>query len=157
MFQFIRTHVLIPSQTLEASAVYDALRKGHAYFSIELLTEAKGFSFMAQNDERSLGIMGDEVAVEPNLRLTAVLPAPAQLTLFRDGQPIATETAQTWEVPVDSPGVYRLEASRHDKPWIFSNPIYILPPEPVQEMIAEEIEDGPRPSAPSASETPTTP
>jgi len=165
MFQFIRTHVLIPSQTLEASAVYEALRNGHAYFAIELLAEAKGFSFMAHNDERILGIMGDEIALEPNLRLTAVLPAPAQLALFRDGQPIATATTQTWEVPVDSPGVYRLEASRHDQPWIFSNPIYILPPEPVQEMIAEippseqheEIEDGPMPSAPSASETPTTP
>ena len=28
-------------------------------------------------------------------------------------------------MPVTHPGVYRVEATRHEKPWIFSNPIYI--------------------------------
>jgi hypothetical protein len=163
MFQFIRTHVLVPSQPLEASAVYDALRQGHAYFSIELLAEAKGFSFMARNAERLLGIMGDEVMLEPHLRLTAVLPAPAQLTLFKDGQPMDAVTAQTWEVPVESPGVYRLEASRHDKPWIFSNPIYVLPPTPGDDLMAgmpasDPLSADPLPSvAPSTSAPPDDP
>jgi len=177
MFQFIRTHALIPSQTLEASAVYDALRKGHAYFAIELLAEAKGFSFLARNAERILGIMGDQVPLEPALRVTTALPAPAQLTLFKDGQPIGMTTAQSWEVPITSPGAYRLEASRHGQPWIFSNPIYVLPPEPPQELARmpasapplatprpssppsthEEIPQTPQLPAPSDSETPTTP
>ena len=127
MFQLIRTHVLTPPGRLTDQAIYDALRKGHAYFAIELLAEAKGFQFVAETDTRLVGVMGDDVPLQPALRLTASLPAPAQLVLFKDGQAIQSVTAQTWQVPVTAPGAYRLEASRHGKPWIFSNPIYVRP------------------------------
>ncbi len=127
MFQLIRTHVLIPSTSLEPEGIYDALRQGHAYFAIELTAEAKGFSFMAEDGDTVLGIMGDEVPLAPALSLSAELSTPAQLTLFRDGQPIAASTGQRWRVPVAEAGAYRLEASRHAKPWIFSNPIYVRP------------------------------
>jgi len=129
MFQLVRTHLLIPSDELTPQRVYDALRQGHAYFAIELLTEAKGFSFFADNGAQVLGLMGDQVALAPGLRLTISLPAPASLTAFKDGRPIATSAAgQTWQLPVTEPGVYRVEAARQGKPWIFSNPIYITPP-----------------------------
>ena len=125
MFQLARTHLLVPPGELTEQAVYAALRQGHAYLSIELAAPAKGFQFAATSDGKIAGIMGDEVALEPDLRLTAWLPSPAQLALFRDGQRIAVTTAQAWEVPVTQPGAYRLEATRHTKPWIFSNPIYV--------------------------------
>ncbi|MBI2496190.1 MAG: PHP domain-containing protein [Candidatus Omnitrophica bacterium] len=144
MFQLSRTHLLIQGP-LTPEKAYDALRAGHAYFSIELSAEAKGFSLAADNGKRVLGIMGDEVLLEPDLRLTAWLPAPAQLSLFKDGQLIATTTDQAWHVPVTQPGAYRLEAARHDKPWIFSNPIYVRPAPP------------PPPPAPEEPTTPTVP
>lgn len=128
MFQLIRTHVLVPSPTLSAPAVYAALRQGHAYFSLELLAEAEGFAFTAEVGSRTAGIMGDEVRLTPDLQLMTRLPAAAELTLFRNGQPIArTITAQPWRVPVHEPGAYRVEAARFGKPWIFSNPIYVGP------------------------------
>ena len=128
MFQLARTHLLISDETLTPEAVYEALRQGHAYFSIELVVEAKGFTFLAEADARVVGVMGDDVALTPGLRLRAWLPAPAQLTLFQDGQSIATTTGQSWDIPVTEPGAYRLEAFRHNTPWIFSNPIYVLQP-----------------------------
>ena len=128
MFQMSRTHLLIPGP-LNAKKAYEALRAGHAYFAIELVAEAKGFSFMADDGHRVLGIMGDEIPLTPGLELTVWLPAVAQLSLFKDGQPIATTTSQLWKIPMTEPGVYRLEASRHAKPWIFSNPIYVRPSE----------------------------
>ena len=127
MFQLIRTHVLLPTDTLTDQGVYQALRDGHAYFAIELFTPAKGFFFAAQQEDRIVGIMGDEIPWVPGLHLAVTLPAPAQLTLMRDGQPVATITTQRWTVPVETPGTYRVEATRHDKPWIFSNPIYVRP------------------------------
>ena len=127
MFHLVRTHSLIPPGTLTDHAVYEALRKGHVYLSIELEEEAKGFSFMAENGHAVLGIMGDEVVLEPDLRLTILLPAEGQLTLFGDGQPLATTTGTRWQIPVKAPGTYRLEVTRHGKPWIFSNPIYVRP------------------------------
>ena len=137
MFQLIRTHLLIPSPldrrlgtTLTPDGVYDALRKGHAYFAIELTAAAKGFAFVAERHGRVRGVMGDDVDLEPDLEVAVSLPAPAQLALFRDGQLVETTTGQAWQVPVAQPGVYRVEASRYGKPWIFSNPIYIHPAPP---------------------------
>ena len=133
MFRFVRTHVLVPAPTLTKEGVYDALRRGHAYAGIELTTEAKGFTFMAEDGEQVLGVMGDEVPFQPGLKLTAALPAPADLALFRDGQLVDKTIGQVWQVPVTQPGVYRLEASRHTKPWIISNPIYVRALEPTAE------------------------
>jgi len=105
--------------------VYDALRAGHAYLAIELATEVKDFVFMAEDGKQALGIMGDEVTFQPNLQLTAVLPAVAELTLFRNGEPVDHTIGQAWQIPVTQPGAYRVEATRHTKPWIISNPIYV--------------------------------
>ena len=127
MFRLIRTHLLLPSETLTEENLYEALSSGHAYFSVELSVEARGFMFTATEEERVVGIMGDEVAWTPTLHLRARLPAAAQLTLYRNGQPVGEHIGQAWDVPVTEPGAYRLEASRHDVPWIFSNPIYVRP------------------------------
>jgi hypothetical protein len=127
MFQMARTHVLTPPGALTPEMVYDALRQGHAYVAVELLVEAKGFVFAAESPRGIIGIMGDEVPLEPELRLTASLPAAAQMALFRDGRSVADMTGMSWQIPVEKPGAYRLEASRHGKPWIISNPIYVRP------------------------------
>jgi len=128
MFQLVQTHVLVPAATLTPEGVYGALRRGHAYLSVELVGPASGFQFLAETDGRVAGIMGDEVALQPGLYLTVSLPSAGAMVLFRDGRPIASTIAQTWHVPVDTAGAYRLEASRHGKPWIISNPIYVRPP-----------------------------
>lgn len=127
MFQLARTHLLIAADSLTPELVYDALRKGHAYIAIEIAADAKGFSWTVDHRQTTRGIMGDEVAFEPELRLRASLPAGADLTLLKDGRPLERTTAKTWEVPVTEPGTYRLEAMRHGKPWIISNPIYVRP------------------------------
>jgi len=125
MFQLCRTYALLPSSTLTADGLYDALRKGHAYVGVPLVANPAGFSFMANDGSHVLGIMGDEVALAPGLRLSAKLPQTAELSLLKDGELIISTTADSWDVPITEPGVYRLEASREGKPWIFSNPIYV--------------------------------
>src|SRR3990167_4975946 len=57
MFRFVRTHLLIPSTTLTKEGVYDALRRGHAYAAIELVTEARDAVFMAEAGDQVLGVM----------------------------------------------------------------------------------------------------
>jgi hypothetical protein len=115
------------SKTLTPEGIYDALRKGHAYLAIELVAEARGFQFAAETAEGIAGIMGDAIELKPGLRLTAWLPTAAKLILFKDGEEFAATTGQVWQIPITEDGVYRLEASRHGKPWIFSNPIYVRP------------------------------
>jgi hypothetical protein len=127
MFRMVRTHVLLPTSTLTAETIYDALRRGHAYVGVPLVAQTAEFSFMIHDGHAVLGIMGDEVVFQPGLQLSARLPLSGELTLFRDGKEIANAEGQTWEHGVSSPGVYRLEVSREGKPWLFSNPIYVRP------------------------------
>ena len=124
LFQLSRTHVLIRGP-LSPESVYDAFRAGHVYFALELTAEAKGFSFLAHTSKQVVGIMGDEIPLQPDLTFSVYVPGAAQLTCFKDGAPIAFIIGQTWELPVTEPGAYRIEASRYNKPWIFSNPIYV--------------------------------
>ena len=126
LFKLVRTHVLLADGVeLSDQRFYDALRRGHAYFSIDLVTDASGFTFMAEEQDRVLGIMGDEVRLGPGLQLAAQLPADGEMVLLRDGRPIARSSTRLWRTPVTEPGVYRMEATLHGKPWIFSNPIYV--------------------------------
>lgn len=128
MFQMVRTHLLVPSTPLTPDLVYEALRQGHAYLELPLVGDARrGVSFFVHDGRRVLGVMGDEIRFEPNLHLTAILPRPARVTLFKDGQAIAAASEKRWDVAVSEPGAYRLEASLNDKPWLFTNPIYIRP------------------------------
>ena len=128
-FKVVRTHLLLPAGTpMSAPAVYDALRAGHAYFAIDLLADARGFTFMADDDQRVLGVMGDEVKLTDPMQLTVILPQSAHLALFKDGNVAATSVGRVWHIRVKEPGSYRVEISRNGTPWIFSNPIYIRAP-----------------------------
>lgn len=127
LFQMARTHVLIPSSELSAAATYEAYRKGHVYIGIAIMGNPSGFTFMATDSKNVLGIMGDEVALAEELELTVLTAAAAQLTLYKDGQIADARIGARWHIPVKEPGVYRVEASRHGKPWIISNPIYVRP------------------------------
>jgi len=151
LFQVVRTHVLIPASStrLTPEAVYDALRHGHAYVAIELVGEAKGFTFMADDGQHVLGIMGDTVPFTAGLQLTMVLPSTADMTLFKDGEPLQAKTGYLWQVPITTPGVYRVEAMYYGKPWLFSNPIYITPA-PTRTDVPESLRS-PRQGEPSSN------
>ena len=59
------------------------------------------------------------------VELSAEVPAEAEIRILRDGHQVALHTAKQIEFRANSPGVYRMEAKIHDKPWIFTNPIYL--------------------------------
>jgi hypothetical protein len=50
----------------------------------------------------------------------------AELHLIRDGR-IAVRGLRALRQTVAEPGVYRLEAYRKARPWLYSNPIYVAP------------------------------
>ena len=71
--RFVRTHIL--ADNLGEKEVLDALDSGHAYVSFDSLVDATGFGFWVQ-DEDSLSIMGDEVALSRPLTLKIQTPVP---------------------------------------------------------------------------------
>lgn len=132
-FRIVRMHVLLESGTpLTRESVIEALRRGHAFEGFDVLGDASGFQFVAENgaDRR---IMGDEIALGSGVKLSAATPAPSRIVVLRNGEkveefPNATETS----INITESGTYRVEAyldqlgEPFDKtPWIMSNPIYV--------------------------------
>ena len=132
-FQVVRTHVLVErSQPLSEENLLDALARGHAYVSFDILCDASGFRFQATNGaERKL--MGDEIALGSGISLQVETPVKSHIVLLRNGRVVSeVNEAVRLEWTTNEAGVYRvlcylpqLPAPLDAKPWIISNPIYV--------------------------------
>jgi hypothetical protein len=132
-FRLVRNHVLLDkTETLNAQTLLNALRSGHSYISCDLLSDATGFSFIAENRTEKK-IMGDEISLQDGVRFHVYTPVASRIRLIKDGQVVQDkEGARSQDFTVDQKGVYRVEAylpqlgkQFNDKPWIISNPIYV--------------------------------
>jgi len=129
-FQSIRTHILASSKlssNLEESKklLYDCLKEGYCFFADDYIADSRGFRFYAILDDRHL-IMGDEYKMPEKVNLVVKTPLPSKITLIKDGKIfIEKDDSCTLTTEVTNSGVYRVEAKIDNKPWIYSNPIYL--------------------------------
>lgn len=119
-FLQLRTHVLVPEPLNrdldhDRALVYDALREGRCYIAVDALATANGFEFTA--------LQTGTVPICYSLR--ARLPQRARVRIVRDGAVFHEADADSLDLEVDSPGVYRLEAELRGRTWILSNPAYL--------------------------------
>lgn len=129
-FRNVSTHILAPELT--EPAIRRALREGHVYVSHDWICDPTGFRFEASVNGRETAtgpFMGDEVTLTPDLRLTAHLPVACRIRLIYNGRSINERHSDRLDFPVETPGVYRLEAwltlDDEERPWIYTNPIYV--------------------------------
>ena len=131
VFGTIRTHILTrePLDKNDATAagrqIYDAIEAGHCYLAHDGFGDSAGFQFTAQQRGRVVGIMGDEMTFSEGTRLVTALPEVAHICLLRDGVVVEEVDDKKLSYTVEKPGVYRIEARKKFRPWIFSNPIYV--------------------------------
>jgi hypothetical protein len=132
-FRIVRNHLLIEkTQPLSAETLLSAISSGHSYISFDLLCDASGFQYAAENRIEKK-IMGDEIALEDGVRLSVKTPIASRILLIKDGHvKEEKDGALKQEFLVNEKGIYRVEAylpqlgkSLRDKPWIISNPIYV--------------------------------
>jgi len=142
-FRNVTTHVLAPELT--EAAIRSALAQGHAFVSHDWMCDATGFSFLLTSPativvpgkvnppgegRRPLRrVMGDEAKFAHGEKLLALFPAACHIRLLLDGKAVAEAEGGQLEHAVASPGVYRVEGwlklDGEDRPWIYSNPIYL--------------------------------
>lgn len=137
IFSTINTYVVmtekLSSNFKEAKEqVIGALRAGCCYTAYESLGKAKDFSFTAlSNGDPTL--MGGELRLEKNIRLLIKAPGKRSLIrLIRNGKLLLEEKESVINYETTMAGVYRVEVYYRPyfgraRPWIYSNPIYILP------------------------------
>jgi len=132
-FRFIRTHFLLESPLThdkdeDIEAVYQAIRKGRIFVSLDYFKPARGFSFTVSLDGKEFQL-GDEANLGSSARARISTPYSGRIRLLRSGRPVAELTGTYLETELREKGVYRVEvynrAYGRYRPWIFSNPIYI--------------------------------
>ena len=133
IFRAMKMHVLIEKgKEFNQENLLDALKNGHTFVGLDILSDTKGFNFTAENG-RENKIQGDEISLLQGVNLKATAPQRARFVIFKNGVKIS-ESGETGEInfPVKEPGTYRVEVyldplgNPFDKmPWIISNPIYI--------------------------------
>lgn len=132
-FRFIRSHFLLErplahDKDADIAAVYEAIRKGRMFVSLNYFKPANGFLFTITQEGRELHL-GDEAVFGSSALARVAVPHHGRIRLLRDGKPVAEVSGLALEAELRGKGVYRVEVHNRAygryRPWIFSNPIYI--------------------------------
>ncbi len=125
LFRTILTHVLVDEwgndQEADTAELARSLREGRAYVSYEADAPAEGFDFRAGDDV----VMGARVRFRDEMTLRVTLPQTAEIRLIHNGRLTADCIGAGAEFKAAGPGVYRVEVRLRERPWIFSNPIFL--------------------------------
>jgi len=138
-FRDVNTHLITP-RLLNGDLVEDrrlileAFRQGHAFIGYDLPAPTRGFNFIAQGLERTVG-MGDEISSQGGVTLQIRLPRlpgdrRAECRLLKNGAVVQVwRKSENCTYITTEPGVYRVEVYipylGRPRGWIFSNPVYI--------------------------------
>jgi len=125
----IRTHVLLdesltPDVQASKEAVYRSLTRGRAYVSHYRWGDAKGFRFWAESKSQRAD-MGDSIDGTGSLAMKVTVPQEADVRFIKDGTLMDTLRGREVAMPVQAPGLYRVEVYRRGRAWIFSNHIRV--------------------------------
>ncbi len=134
LFRTVNTHVLT-EEPLEGDPEADrqrlraAMARGSMFVGYDLHHNTRGFRFTAEGDRGSIP-MGGTVHGRFGVTLRVRSPLRARLRLIHNGNLIRTwEDTDNAVVNVSDPGAYRVEVrlpqGGREKPWIYSNPIFV--------------------------------
>lgn len=128
-FRTLQTHLILPERLSEdvvtaRRQVYDAIRDCRVFGSNARWGGMEGFEFSAVNGAERATV-GGRISEAEGTRLTAKLPQRARLRLIGNGEQLVETISDRLEYTVNTPGVYRVEAWRYKRCWIFSNHIRV--------------------------------
>ncbi len=134
-FSLVRVHALVRlplDDRLSERHLLNALASGNCFIGFDIFGDTKGFRFQAR-DGNEQALMGEEIAIEDEVRLIIEVPVPARIVLLKNGVAIKDDDhVRSQETLVKEKGSYRVEVYLPqlgqpfgDQPWIISNPIYI--------------------------------
>jgi hypothetical protein len=126
----IRTHLLLSSPlsrdiSRARAQVLEAIRNCRAFVSHFRWGDARGFRFYVDSGDRHYQ-MGEKVPFGDGLKMVMRAPFEAHVKIIKDGQIYDNLFRAGFELPIKSPGLYRLELYRNEKGWIYSNHLRIV-------------------------------
>jgi hypothetical protein len=126
-FKTVRTHILCSSELSASSesdikTVLKTISEGSCFLSFDGLADGTGTRFGSADGDLTIG---EESIYQGETDLVVSLPREAEISTIKDGYVTGTATASEHTFHVEGPGVYRVEARLNQRPWIFTNPIYL--------------------------------
>jgi hypothetical protein len=144
LMPFALNHLICPRKLsgdfrTDRETAYAAIRSGHLFMAVDLLGDARGFMFSAQQDSGH-GIMGDVLRAGEKTLFTVTFPEIAcprklHVDVYHDGKKIFTKPARSFRFQSSLPGAYRVEVvvnvpnfwgRGREVTWIYSNPIHLF-------------------------------
>ena len=129
-FKSIRTHLVL-DQPLSSdfekgkAQIYSALLSCNAFASNFKRGDARGFLFYAEG-KKNVAKIGEEIQLEETNCLIAKTPNKAEIRLTYNGKLIYKIKGKELVYHPKDKGIYRIEAFKGNKGWIFSNHIRIV-------------------------------
>lgn len=128
-FRCLRTHIILDepmSNDFETAKrqLYYAIRNCRIFNSNMRWGNAEGFEFFAEN-KYSKATCGDSLTDINNSKLIVSLPSRAILKLIHNGLEILQSDTDSLEYKIIEKGLYRVEAWKKKRGWIYSNHIRI--------------------------------
>lgn len=143
VFEIMSNHVLLKSEltgnfTTDRQKIFQALKAGQFYLSLDILGDPKGF-FASIEDKNKVYLMGSHIKLSKNLTMKVVLPnVPREffeIVIYRNGERYKTFNQSDVLFNVDAPGTYRVQVrvsplwplpdARKWISWIYTNPFYV--------------------------------
>jgi hypothetical protein len=125
----------------DRKALFNSLKKGSFYISIDTLGDSTGFEsyLVSSNHQKKYSFMGDETQFDSTLRLFFKLPREPnvyhEVILYKNGVRIDHRNTSIGDFPITEKGVYRIQVRLSttlpfpdaDKwlTWIFTNNFYV--------------------------------
>lgn len=142
-FEITSNHILLNSEltgsyTKDRLKIFNALKKGNFYLSLDLLGDPKGFVAYVEGKDK-VHMMGERFPFQKNLKIKARLPIEPkdfyEIVLVKNGERDYTVNQKTMEFVIPEPGVYRiivrvsplfpLPDAKKWVTWIYTNNFYI--------------------------------
>ena len=139
-FRLVRMHVLVnllssglvDFSSLQERYLLAAISEGHCFIGFDLFGDTTGFRYSAHDEDQDR-VMGDEIKLENEVRLSVSVPVAARIVLLKDGEVVDDKSALSkLEFVAREKGSYRVEVylpqlprPAGGQPWIISNPIYV--------------------------------
>ncbi len=130
-FRSLRTHLILEEPldrkdfSRASRQIYTALQNGNHFGSNNRVGNAKGFRFYAIVDGK---IIIPAARIDPGKKVEFVVNTPleAEIRLLCNGKEIISVKGKTLKYASFQEGVWRVEAHRKNRGWIYSNPIRLL-------------------------------
>ncbi len=128
-FRSLQTHILLKASLDESydtarSQLLAGLRSANVYFSNRRWGDASGFQFLAHSAGQTV-IAGQRLKYQSDAQIEVSVPRISEIRLIRNGEQCASQQTKRAIFPITRSGLYRVEARRGGKGWIFSNHIRI--------------------------------